>query len=56
MKYLRRTLNYLERIILFYLNCVMSMTELVTIVVYTPMIDSRCSLEKESIELIHMNI
>ena len=52
MGYLRRTSNYPERIILFDLIHMMSMTDLVAINVERLRIDSRCSLEKELIELI----
>ena len=55
MGYLRRTSNYTERIILSDLTHMMSMADLVAISVETPRIDSGCSLEKESIELICMN-
>ena len=51
----RRKLNYLERITLSDLNHMMSMADPVAIGVETLMIDSRCSLEKEFTDLIHMN-
>ena len=55
MGYSRRISNYSERITLFNLAHAMSITDLVTISVETPRIDSRCSLEKEFTELICMN-
>ena len=55
MRYLRRTLNYLERITLSDLAYIMSMTDLIAISVETPRIDSGYSLEKESIEFIYVN-
>ena len=55
MGYLRRTLNYTERIALFDLTHMMSMTDPVAIGVETPRIDNGCSLEKEFTELIRMN-
>ena len=55
MRYLRRTLNYPERITLYDLTHMMSMADPMAIGVETPRIDSGCSLEKEVIELIHMN-
>ena len=55
MRYSRRTLNYLERISLSDLTYVMSTVDLVVIYVKIPRIDNLCSLEKEFIELIHMN-
>ena len=55
MGYLRRTSNYLEGVTLSDLTHMMSMADLVAIGVETPWIDSWCSLEKEFIELIHMN-
>ena len=55
MGYSRRTSNYLERITLFDLTRMMSMTDLVPVTLETPMIDSGCSLEKEFTESIHMN-
>ena len=55
MGYSRRTSNYPERIALFYLTHMMTMADPVAIGVETPRIDSGCSLEKEFIELVHMN-
>ena len=55
MGYSRRTSNYLKRITLFDLTHMMSMVDPVAIGVETPRIGSGCSLEKEFIELIHMN-
>ena len=55
MGYLRRTSNYPERIALSDLTHMMIMANPVVIGVETPRIDSGCSLEKESIEFIHMN-
>ena len=55
MGYLRRTSNSLERIKLFDLTHMMSIVDLVAIVVETLRINSRCSLEKEFTELIHIN-
>ena len=55
MGYSRRTSNYLERIALYDPTHMMSMANLVGINVETQMMDSGCSLEKELIQLIHMN-
>ena len=55
MGYLRRTLNYLERIILFNPTHMISMADPTPIGVETLRTDSGCSLEKEFTELIHMN-
>ena len=55
MRYSRRTLNYLEIIVLSDLTHMMSIADPVTIDVETPRIDSGCSLEKEFTELISMN-
>ena len=55
MGYLRRTLNYLERIVLFDPTHIMSMTDLVTIGLETLRIDNVCSLEEEFTELVFMN-
>ena len=55
MRYLRRTLNYLERISLSNPTYMMSMTDLVAIGVETLRIGSGCSFEKEFTELICMN-
>ena len=55
MGYSRRISNYPERISLSNLTHMMSMANLVAIGVETLMIDSGCSLEKESIKLICMN-
>ena len=56
VRYLRGTLNYLERIILFDPTLTMSMADPVAINVETLRIASECSLEKEFTELIHMNL
>ena len=56
MGYLRRTLNYLERIILFDSTHMMSISDSVDISVETTRIDSGCSLEKEFTELIRKNL
>ena len=55
MGYSRRTSNYPERIALFDLTHMISMTNHVAIDVETSTIDSGCSLENEFTELIHMN-
>ena len=55
MGYSRRTSNYPERITLFDPNHTISMADPITIVMETLRIDSGYSLEKEFIELIHMN-
>ena len=55
MGYSRRTSNYPERTTLSDLTHMMSMTDPVAIGVETQRINSKCSLEKEFIELIHMN-
>ena len=55
MGYSRGTSNYPEKIALFDLTQMMSMVDPATIGVETLRIDSGCSLEKEFIELIHMN-
>ena len=55
MGYLKRTLNYPERITLSNPTHMMSMADLVAIGLETLRIDSRCSLEKEFTELIRMN-
>ena len=55
MRYLRRTLNYLENITLFDLTHMMSTSDPVAISVETLRVDSGCLLEKEFIELICMN-
>ena len=55
MGYLRRTSNYPERIALSDLTYMMSIVDLMAIGVETPSIESGCFLEKEFIELIHMN-
>ena len=49
------TLNYLKRITLFDPTYMMSMADLMVIGVETSKIDSECSLEKESTELILIN-
>ena len=56
MRYSRTTSNYPERITLSGLTHMMSMADLVAIGVEIPKIDSGCSLEKEFIELIHINL
>ena len=53
--YLRRTSNYLERIVLFDPTHMMSMTDFVNIDVETLRIDNGYSLEKDFSELIYMN-
>ena len=53
--YLRRTLNYLKRIVLFDPTHMLSMADLVAIGAETLRIDSGCSLEKEFIEFICIN-
>ena len=53
--YSRKTLNYLERIILSDPTQMMSMVDPVAIGVKTLRIDSECSLEKEFTKLIRMN-
>ena len=55
MGYSRRTSNYLERIALSSPTHMMSMADPIAIGVKTLRIDSRCSLQKEFIELIRMN-
>ena len=55
MRYLRRTLNYLESVALSDLTHMMSIVDPIAISVETLRIDSGCSLEKEFIELIRMN-
>ena len=50
MGYLRRTLNYLERITLSNPTHMMSMVDPIAINVETLRIDSMCYLEKEYIE------
>ena len=55
MGYSRKTSNYPERIALSNPSHMMSMTDPITIGVETLRIDSGCSLEKESTELIRMN-
>ena len=55
MGYLRRTLNYPERIALSDLTHMMSMVDPVAIGVDIPRIDSGCYLEKEFTDLIRMN-
>ena len=56
MGYLRRTLNYLEIISLYDPTYMMSMAYHMAISVKTPRIDCGCSLEKDSTELIFMNL
>ena len=55
MGYSIGTLNNPERITLFDMTHMMSMADPVAISVEALWIDGRCSLEKEFIELIHMN-
>ena len=55
MGYSRRTSNYSEIIALSNPTHMMSMADPIAIGVETLLIDSGCSLEKEFIELIHMN-
>ena len=55
MGYSRGTSNYLNRITLLDLIHMMSTVDYVVIGVETLRIDSEWSLEKEFIELIHMN-
>ena len=55
MRYLRGTLNYLERIAVSDPNHMMSMIDPEAISVETLMIESGFSLEKEFSELIAMN-
>ena len=49
------TSNYLERIVLSNPTHIISMADHIALGVETLRIDSGCSLEKELIELIHMN-
>ena len=56
MGYSRRTSNYLERIVLSNSTHMMSMADPIAIGVESLMIDSGCSLEKEFIELICVNL
>ena len=55
MGYSRKKLNYPEKITLSNPTHMMSIADPVAISVETLSIDSGCSLEKEIIELIHMN-
>ena len=55
MGYLRTISTYPERITLSDINHMISLVDSVIIGVETPKIDSECFLEKEFIELIHMN-
>ena len=55
MGYSRGTSNYPVKIVLFDPTHMMSMLDPTSIGVETLRIDSACSLEKEFIELIHMN-
>ena len=55
VRYSRRTLNYPERISLSDLTHVMSMVDLADIYVKISRIYTGCYLEREFIELIHMN-
>ena len=56
MGYSRGTLSYLKIITLSDSTHMISIADLVAISVDTLRINSGCSLEKEFIELIHMNI
>ena len=56
MRYSRGTSNYLERITLSDPTHMMSMDDLVTIDVEIIRIDIGCSLEKEFIKFIRMNL
>ena len=56
MRYLKRTLNYPERITLSDPTHMISIVEYVTISVETLMIDNGCSLKKEFTKLICMNL
>ena len=56
MGYSRKITNYPTRITLSNPNHMMSMVDLVAISVEIPRIDSGCSLEKDFIELIRMNL
>ena len=55
MRYLRRTSNYLEIIVLSNPTHIMTMIDHVVIGVEIPRIDSGYSLEKEFIKFIRMN-
>ena len=55
MRYLRKTLNYIEKIILSNSTHMMNVTDLVVISVEIQKIDHGCSLEKEFTKLIRMN-
>ena len=55
MGYSRRTSNHPKRIALCSLTHMMSMIDPMAIGVETLRIDSECYLEKDFIELIHMN-
>ena len=55
MRYLRRTSNYLERLIIFDVAHMISIAYLVAIRVERPRIGIGCSLKKEFTEVIHMN-
>ena len=55
MGYLRRTLNYPERISLSNLTHMMSMDDPIALGVETLRIDSGYSFEKEFTKLVHMN-
>ena len=55
MGYLRRTSNYLKKIVLSNPTHMMSMADHIAIGVETLRIDSGCSLENEFTELISMN-
>ena len=56
MRYLRRILNYLERITQFDLIHMMSMIDHIAIGIETPSIDYGRSLEKEVTKLIRNNL
>ena len=55
MRYSRRTLNYLEEIIILDLTNIISITDLVVVSVVTSMIYNVCSSVKEFIELVCIN-
>ena len=55
MGYSRGILNYPDRIVVYDLNHMMSMTDPIAIDMKTLRTDGRCSLEKEFTKLIHMN-
>ena len=49
------TSNYLERMTMSDSNHIINMIDPLVVLIGTPRIDSRCSLEKEFIQLISMN-